>query len=100
MKIEVKGNYLVIERTINGVLRTFEYPQGRSFYFTRYGASGLERIEIVNIISDGKTFVNISDINSGLIVDENNTAYNLDSLLSLLQEYTGTFVGTNLKTTS
>lgn len=100
MKIEIKGNYLVIERTVSGVLKTYEYPQGRSFYFTRYGASGLERIEIVNIISDGKTFVNISDINSGLIVDENNTAYNLDSLLSLLQEYTGTFVGTNLKTTS
>ncbi len=100
MKIEIKGNYLVIERTVGGVLKTFEYPQGRSFYFTRYGATSLERFEIVNAISDGKTYVNVSDINSGLIVDENDVAYTVTSLTTLLQEYTGTFVGTNLKTIS
>ena len=100
MKIEIKGNYLVIERTVGGVLKTFEYPQGRSFYFTRYGASALERIEIVNAISDGRTFVSVSDINSGLIVDENNVAYTVTTLTTLLQDYTGTFVGTNLKTIS
>lgn len=97
MKIEIKGNYVVIERVIGGVTKTFEYPQGRSFYFTRFGSSSLESIEIVNDISDGKTFVTVADINAGLIVDENDVAYTVSSLLTLLQEYTGTFVGTNIK---
>lgn len=97
MKIEIKGNYLVIERVIGGVTKTFEYPQGRSFYFTRFGSSSLETIEIVNDISDGKTYVTVADINAGLIVDENDSPYTVQSLLTLLQEYTGTFVGTNIK---
>jgi len=100
MKIEVKGNYLVIERDISGVTKTFEYPQGRSFYFTRFGASALEKIEILNTIYNGKTFITVTDINAGLIVDENDTPYTLNSLLTLLQEFTGTFVGTNLKVIS
>jgi hypothetical protein len=100
MKIEVKGNYLVIERDISGVTKTFEYPQGRSFYFTRFGASAIEKIEIVNTINNGKTFVLISDINSGLILDENDNPYTLSTLLTMLQEFTGTFVGTNIKAIS
>lgn len=100
MKIEIKGNYVVIERVIGGVTKTFEYPQGRSFYFTRFGVSGLDTIEIINDISDGKTYVTVADINAGLIVDENDAPYTVQSLLELLQEYTGTFVGNNVKTTA
>ena len=97
MKLEIKGNYLVIERDINGVTKTYEYPQGRSVYFTRYSDTQLERIEILNTIHNGKTFISVDDINAGLIVDENDVAYTLSTLLSLLQQYTGTFVGTNIK---
>ena len=97
MKIEVKGNYLVIERTLDGILKTFEYPQGRSVYFTRYGDTGLNFIEILNTIHNGKTFISVNDLNAGLIVDENNVAYTVNTLLDLLQQYTGTFVGTNIK---
>jgi len=100
MKIEIKGNYLVIERDVSGVTKTYEYPQGRSFYFTRFGASSLESIEIVNDISSGKTYVTVADINAGLIVDQDDVAYTVSSLLTLLQDYTGTFVGTNIKTIS
>jgi len=100
MKIEIKGNYLVIERDVSGVTKTYEYPQGRSFYFTRFGSSSLESIEIVNDISSGKTYVTVADINAGLIVDEDDVAYTVASLLTLLQDYTGTFVGTNIKAIS
>ncbi len=97
MKIEIKGNYLVIEKTVNGLLKTFEYPQGNSVYFTRYNDTGLKFIEILNTIHNGKTYVAVSDLNAGIIVDENNVAYTLTTLTELLQQYTGTFVGTNIK---
>ena len=100
MKIEIKGNYIVIERTVNGQLKTYEYPQGKSVYFTRYNDQGLQFIELLNTIHNGKTFISIDDINGGNVIDENNTPYTLISLLNLLQFYTGTFVGTNIKQTS
>jgi len=100
MKIEVIGNYIIITRDIAGVTKTFEYPLSCSFYFTRFGAGGLESIEIVNTISDGKTFVSISDINAGLILDADNLPYTLQGLLTLVQDNTGAFIGSNVKLTA
>lgn len=100
MKIEVIGNYIIITRDIGGVTKTFEYPLSCSFYFTRFGTGGLESIEIINTVSDGKTFVTISDINQGLILDADNLPYTVQGLTTLLQENTGAFMGNNVKLTA
>ena len=100
MKIELIGNYIIITRDIGGVTKTFEYPLSCSFYFTRFGAGGLERFEIINTISDGKTFVTVSDINQGLILDEDNLPYSVQGLTTFLQENTGAFIGNNVKLTA
>jgi len=97
MKLEIKGNYLIIEKVELGITKTFEYPQGKSVYFTKFNDSGLLHIEILNTIHNGKTFISMLDITNGNIVDENDVAYTLTTLTELLQNYTGTFVGTNIK---
>lgn len=99
-KIYIQGNYVLVDVLYNGVQKVYEYPQGRSVYYTRWHENQVRTIELVNTIHNGVTFIQKSDILAGNVVDENNLPYTLESLLALFQQFTGTFVGTNIKQTS